>query len=290
MRAALEKGATGLAILENTGDAKSLLALTGETVRLNEAAVDGYALLGMTNRTHPVFATFSTPQFADFSALRFWKYRKITFAEGSKASVLARFEGGDPAVVEFPVGAGRLMVWASGWHSRDGQWVLSSRCVPFLSGCLDYAGGGRQSLIVTVPGESIALPEETRSLRRSDGVSVLVQDARMVFEEPGVYAMEPQGGVVVVNVAQEERRFGAILPAQFEALGFPLVKASESGARFLPPGDGSAEGPASSEALVARDLESKQSWWRLVLGAAIALVGVETVWAARISSAKGVSS
>jgi hypothetical protein len=102
--------------------------------------------------------------------------------------------------------------------------------------------------------------------------------------------MEPQGGVVVVNVAQEERRFGAILPAQFEALGFPLVKASESGARFLPPGDGSAEGPASSEALVARDLESKQSWWRLVLGAAIALVGVETVWAARISSAKGVSS
>ena len=287
MRAALEAGATGLSTIEDAGDGKSLSALTGETVTLTEAALDGYALLGMTDRTHPVFSTFSTPQFADFSALRFWKYRKMLLGEGSKASVLARFEGGDPAVVEFPVGAGRLIVWASGWHSRDGQWVLSSRCVPFLSGCLDYAGGGRRPFIVGVPGESIALPEETRSLKRGDGLSVLVQDARAVLEEPGVYGMEPQGGVVVVNVARDERRFGAMLPAQLEALGFPLVKASESGASLPPSEDAIEEGMVSSEVLAARDLESKQSWWRLVLGAAIALMGVETVWAARISSARG---
>ena len=106
------------------------------------------------------------------------------------------------------MGAGRLIVWASGWHSRDGQWVLSSRCVPFLSGCLDYAGGGRRPFIVGVPGESIALPGETRSLRRGDGLSVLVQEARAVCEEPGVYGMEPQGGVVVINVARDERPFG----------------------------------------------------------------------------------
>lgn len=287
MRVALENGATGLATLEDAGDGKALSALTGETVTLTEAALDGYALLGMTDRTHPVFATFSTPQFADFSALRFWKHRKIGLGEGSKASVLARFEGGDPAVVEFPVGAGRLIVWASGWHSRDGQWVLSSRCVPFLSGCLDYAGGGRRPFIVGVPGELIALPEQTRSLKRGDGLSVSVQDARAVLEEPGVYGMEPQGGVVVINVARDERRFGTMLPAQFEALGFPLVKASEDGASLPRSEDAIGAGAISNEVLAARDLESKQSWWRLVLGAAIALIGVETVWAARISSARG---
>ena len=287
MRVALENGATGLATIEDAGDGKALSALTGGTVTLTEAALDGYALLGMTDRTHPVFATFSTPQFADFSALRFWKYRKMQLGDASKASVLARFEGGDPAVVEFPVGAGRLIVWASGWHSRDGQWVLSSRCVPFLSGCLDYAGGGRRPFLVGVPGELITLPEETRSLKRSDGLSILVQDARAVLEEPGVYGMEPQGGVVVVNVARDERRFGAMLPAQLEALGFPLVKASESGASLPRSEEAIGAGAISSEVLAARDLESKQSWWRLVLGAAVALMGVETVWAARMSSARG---
>lgn len=290
MRVALENGATGLATLEDAGDGKSLSALTGETVTLTEATLDGYSLLGMTDRTHPVFATFSTPQFADFSALRFWKHRKISLGEGSRASVLARFEGGDPAVVEFPVGAGRLIVWASGWHSRDGQWVLSSRCVPFLSGCLEYAGGGRRPLIVGAPGESIALPEETRSLKRSDGLSVLVKDARAVLHEPGVYGMEPQGGVVVVNVVRDERRFGSMSAAQLEALGFPLVKASESGERLPQSEDAIGAEKVLSEVLAARDVESKQSWWRLVLGAAIALVGIETVWAARMSSARGASA
>lgn len=290
MRVALENGATGLATLEDAGDGKSLSALTGETVTLTEATLDGYSLLGMTDRTHPVFATFSTPQFADFSALRFWKHRKILLGEGSRASVLARFEGGDPAVVEFPVGAGRLIVWASGWNSRDGQWVLSSRCVPFLSGCLEYAGGGRRPLILSAPGESIALPEETRALKRSDGLSLLVTDARAVLDEPGVYGMEPQGGVVVVNVVRDERRFGSMSAAQLEALGFPLVKASESGERLTLSEDAIGAEKVLSEVLAARDVESKQSWWRLVLGAAIALIGIETVWAARMSSARGASA
>lgn len=78
-----------------------------------------------------------------------------------------------------------------------------------------------------------------------------------------------------------------MLPAQLEALGFPLVKASESGASLPRSEEAIGAGAISSEVLAARDLESKQSWWRLVLGAAIALMGVETVWAARMSSARG---
>lgn len=283
MRAAMENGATGVATIDDATDGKSLSALTGETVSVTEAAVDGYTVLGATDRTHPVFSAFSTPQFADFSALRFWKYRKIGLSENSRARVLARFESGDAAVLEFAVGSGRLIVWASGWHSQDGQWVLSSRCVPFLSGCLDYAGNGRRPLLVGSPGEPVSLPVATQNLKRIDGVQLAAGGARAVVEEPGVYLMEPQGGVVVINVARDERRFESIPVAQLEALGLPLVKGAASGVVPEPAVVG-ARKEASNEALAARDMESRQSWWRIVLGAVFALVVVETVWAARLSA------
>jgi hypothetical protein len=285
MRSALENGATGVAVIEAADDAKSLSALAGESVGVAEAALDGYAVLGSVDRAHPVFSAFSTPQFADFSGLRFWKYRKISLNQDSKAAVLARFDGGDPAVLEFPVGKGRLIVWASGWHSQDGQWVLSTRCVPFLSGCLEYSGGGRRPLLLGTPGESLELPVETRVLKRSDGLRIDVSDASACLEEPGVYFIEPSGGMVVVNVAREERLFDSIPVERLEALGLPVAKVDADGFDTQPTGLRSAQG-LSNDAMAAREVESRQSWWRILLGAVIAALGIETFWSANLSSGR----
>ena len=56
------------------------------------------------------------PQFNDFTKIRFWKYRRIADrGDLGEARVLARFERGDPAVIEKPMGKGRLVVLTSGW-------------------------------------------------------------------------------------------------------------------------------------------------------------------------------
>lgn len=286
MRSGMEAGASGLFAIEDVGGCQVLSALTGENVKGAEAGVDGFAALGETNWAHPIFSAFSTPQFADFSALHFWRYRQISLPRGTKGTVLSRFEGGDPAIVEFPVGAGRLIVWASGWHQRDSQWVLSSRCVPFLSGCIDYAGGGRRSLVVGVPGEALTLSAETQRARRSDGLVVMVQDGRALFEEPGIYVMEPQGGRVVINVARDERLFETISTEHLQALGLPLADQSKSVSKAAGLERTNIAAPVVNNVLAGRDLESKQGWWRLLLGLVVGLVVIETAWSSRLSSVR----
>ena len=53
---------------------------------------------------------------------------------GRLATVLARFEAGDAAVVEKAEGKGRLVVFASGWQPADSQLARSSKFVPLMTG------------------------------------------------------------------------------------------------------------------------------------------------------------
>jgi hypothetical protein len=59
---------------------------------------------------HPVFAPFVDPRFSDFTKIHFWKHRRLDPAGLPDARVLAKFESGDPALLEIPVGKGRDLV------------------------------------------------------------------------------------------------------------------------------------------------------------------------------------
>lgn len=157
--------------------------------------------------------------------------------------------------------------------------------MPFLSGCLEYSGGGRRPFLLGSPGESLELPVETRVLKRSDGLRIDVSDASACLEEPGVYFMEPSGGMVVVNVAREERLFDSIPVERLEALGLPVSKVDADGFDTQPTGLRSSQG-LSNDAMAAREVESRQSWWRILLGAVIAALGIETFWSASLSSGR----
>ena len=55
-------------------------------------------MLGEIAFDHPLFAPLAGAQFNDFTKIRFWKHRKLDPASLGDARVLARFEGGDPAL------------------------------------------------------------------------------------------------------------------------------------------------------------------------------------------------
>lgn len=275
---AVEKGAVALLTLEDVSDARAAGALTGETWEVKESQVNDFAVLGEMDRTHPVLAPFKSPQFADFSGIRFWHYRQVVLPKETSVRVLARFEGGDPALMEYALGSGRVLIWTSSWRPHDSQWVLSSRCVPFLAGCLEVATGGRAPFVVATPGESFVLPEGSTGLKRLDGTVFAKTAGRASLEDPGVYSIEPQGGVVVINVPSDESRLAPVPEEKFQSLGVPILKPSLAELQIP-----DVSKPHAA-VLVAAEIEARQGGWRWLLGVVLVLLTIETWWAARLSS------
>ena len=79
---------------------------------------------------HAIFEPFRAPRSGDFSTARFYSYRGLSAAKD--ASVLARFDTGEPALVERAAGRGRVIVFAStldlGWNDL----ALKPMFLPFV--------------------------------------------------------------------------------------------------------------------------------------------------------------
>ena len=146
------RGGTALVVLTNVEQAPTLAALLGvESIRLEEVTAKKYSMLSDVQIAHPVFQSFTDPRFSDFTKIRFWRHRRLLDAaalEGGNA--LARFDNGDPALLEFLQGSGRVFVLASGWAPYDSQLALSTKFVPLVSSLLEPRGQsvGRSSFDV----------------------------------------------------------------------------------------------------------------------------------------------
>jgi hypothetical protein len=104
------------------------------------------------------------------------------------------------------------------------------------------------------------------------------REGRIVLEVPGVYSVEPGGGVIVVNLAREECALAPLAPEKLAALGVPWAEEVK--------GEGQSGEKAAQESpatLLAQELEARQGVWRWVLVGVIILLGIETFWAGRLS-------
>ena len=94
-------------------------------------------MLGEIAFDHPLFASLAAAQFNDFTKIRFFKYRRIDGEKLGDSRVLARFENHDAALIEKPLGKGKLFVLASGWQRADSQLARSSKFVPLMSALVE---------------------------------------------------------------------------------------------------------------------------------------------------------
>ncbi len=134
-------GGTVIYVLLKPGDGAALAALSGLAIgAIEDAKVDGYAMLGEIDFSHPLFASMAGPKFNDFTQIRFWKYRRIQLPPSWDVHVVARFESGDPAIIERRLDKGRLVVLTAGWQPSDGQLARSWRFLLMLSSLLDDPG------------------------------------------------------------------------------------------------------------------------------------------------------
>ena len=207
LRRYLESGKPLLLALRSAEAATALSGLVGvNTIAVREAEVSRYAMLGRLEFDHPLLKPFSDPRFGDFTRIHFWKYRRVDAANCPGARVLARFDNGDPAWFEVPVGRGTLLVWTSGWQPSDSDLALSSKFVPLLYSTLEYGGTLTEHAAQYFVGDAVPMSNQMPSgaadiqIRKPDGSTVRLdkdQQSFMQTDLPGIYtiASSTPGGI-----------------------------------------------------------------------------------------------
>jgi hypothetical protein len=261
-------------------------------IEVTEAAVKRDAMLGDIDFEHPLFAPFAESQFSDFTGIRFWKHRKLAgFGTSTDAAakphsghVLARFDDGDPAIVEFKIGRGTVCVLTGAWHPADSQLARSSKFPPLMYRLLELASGEIVRPQSQTVGSELAWPKgadgnaSVGTVRTPEGTVLKDQPVDSAFsatQSPGLYTLERGGTaeIVAVNLAPEESRTASMPIEQLEGLGVRL---------------GTVESPEDlrrskerERQLQIEELEQTQKLWRWGVLTAIVLLLAETWLAGR---------
>lgn len=269
------------------------------------SANEKYLLLGEIDFAHPLFAPFASPRYNDFTKIHFWKHRSIKLKPNATTRIVARFDNGDPALLERRVGAGRVISLLSGWQPEESQLALSSKFVPLIGALLDLACGGTES----IEGVSVGQPVTLHDTRRAGGVSPPVESKsgdELRTEGPTLPARQvdkfvirtPDGrdvdngastsfsdttvpGIYRAKSGSTETPFAVNLsPTESNTAPMDLEQLEQRGVRF-------AVEQTRSERIdrirQQRDteLESHQKVWRWLIVLALATLILETWWAGR---------
>lgn len=264
----LNDGGTVLCVLGSAMPLPSLAGSTGKTVE--EVSGNRYAMLRDIDFDHPLFSPLAGPQFGDFTKVHYWKHRKLTDDHLPGAKVLAWFDDGDPAVMEKAVGRGRLVVWASGWQPTDSELARSSKFVPLMTALLELRDGRTPATIQYRTGDRVLVPTSAAAsrVRKPDGTFASLADATAFdgTDLPGEYGFETPAG---------ERSFAVNLdPAESLTTPMAVETLEQFGCRLA--NRNTADRGDSDRQQRNTELEQRQSLWRVLILAAIAVLLVET--------------
>jgi len=277
----LNSGGGLLYVVADRDSTETLQALCGrEDLRVADRAVDDYAMLGSVDLDHPLFAPLADPRFSDFTKIHFWMHRLVAFQSAPEPRVVARFDDGDPAIIEQPVGDGRLWILTSSWAPADSQLALSSKFIPLLQGMLRLAAGEADAVSTAAVGEPIPLSfagEPAREVYRPDGSVLALAADESHFRgasEPGIYRFlaGEREWPVAVHLPADESRTTPLDPERLAALGVRLGGAEAHAAKL-----------ERRRQMRDRELESRQKLWQWLLAAALVLLAAESWLAGRLA-------
>ncbi|MCZ6634752.1 MAG: VWA domain-containing protein, partial [bacterium] len=203
--------------------------LEGTGVQLGEPYVQKadpgvFESLSWVDFEHRIFHPFRGPRFNDFSAVRFYNYFKM--GTSGDARVIARFDNGDPAMVEASLGNGQVLVWAGGIEASWTNLARRPRFLPLLYETLGYLAGNRPDVTEFAVGESAARPVRNhRAVERweatfegVDAIRLMTSDRAEFFDQPGLFrwTVQAKERMAGINVAAEESDPAPIQVSEFE--------------------------------------------------------------------------
>ncbi|MSU22828.1 MAG: VWA domain-containing protein [Opitutus sp.] len=281
LRERMLAGKTVVFTPESAAAAPTLAALLGrEGVALEEARPGNYAMLAEIDFKHPLFAPFADPRFSDFTKIHIWKYRKLDPASIPDARVVARFDSGAPALVEVPLGKGRLIILTTGWQPEDSQLAVSSKFVPLLYSLIELGGGVGAPPAQWFVGDAVPWPVGATTIRVPGSATPTPWPADTksftATAQPGFYELTVAGRAqrFAVNVDANESRTAPLAADELEHLGVPVAPPETDAAR-----------PVENKLLLQGSAaENRQKLWRWFIAATLAVLLMESVlagWTAR---------
>ena len=282
VKAYLTEGGTLLYVASETGAQESLAELLdAPEIQVTNAKVNDYAMMTDVDFAHPVFAAFADTKYADFTRIHVWNHRSLKIAGLPDMRVLARFDDGDPAIVEQSVGKGRALIFASGWQPKDSQLALSTKFVPLLNSILEIGAPRFDAQSQYFVGDVVPVetfdsdhtdaarfigPDETETLVAPDETSFTATAS------PGIYTVASATGAprFAVNLQPRESRTDPMPDTQLESAGVRLHK------KTLAQDIDAAGAAALQRQLRSQELESRQKFWRWLIMGAIAFLLIET--------------
>ncbi len=283
LHADAERGKTLVCVLKNPDAGPTLARLAGiGVVEATEVRPNTYAMLADIDFRDPLFAPFADPKFSDFTKIHFWRYRRLDPTRFSGARAVAKFDSGDPALMNVPVGRGQLLVLTSGWQPEDSQLALSTKFVPLLYSMLEAAGVRLSPPRLYHVGDVIPLSQGLRSpagggeVVTPEGARVRIDSGQTNFAAaltPGTYTFisGQTSNRFAVNLDPAESRTAPLSIEEFERLGVPLASQTSQVAAIS----------AAKSRLLDTELESRQKLWRWLLVGALAILLLETWLAGR---------
>ena len=274
-------GKIALIPISDPASAQGAARLLGlPSIAAPEATTRDYAMLAQIDFQHPLFSAFADPRFSDFTKIHFWKHRRLDVSGLKDVRTLAKFDNGDPALVQVPLGQGSVVLLATTWRPADSQLALSSKFLPLLHALLDQSSRLPPVQAQYFAGDEVPLPpgNSPLTIRKPDGKEVTAPPGAKFAQTdlPGLYQVTPGTMRFVVNLAAEESRTSPLGTDRFTALSVPLTHEKTS----------PSEGAKREARAAAVELENRQKLWRWALLAGLALILTETLMAGRLSRPK----
>ena len=252
---------------------------------LAEAPIDRTreaARLGAIEYGHEVFEPFRAPRSGDFAAVHIYGYRAV--APGAGAQVLARFDGGAPALLERRVGTGRVLLWTSTLDLAWGDFPLKPVFLPFVHQAMRHLAAYAEPAPWLTVGQVLdasagppASPPVAGVVLTPSGRRVPLGDEGsevMELTEQGFYEVRGQSGDTVLSVVASN-----VDPAEADLTPMDpreLVAATAGdGGGTAGAGDGTPLTPEAQE-------RAQRLWWYLLV-AGIVLLGADTLISNRLS-------
>ena len=279
LRQYVRDGKIVLAPLASAAGAEMLSRfLEAKTLTATEADVKDYAMFAHIDFQHPLFAAFADPRFSDFTKIHFWKHRRVDLAAVPSARVIAAFDDKSPALVEVPMGKGRVVVLASSWRPADSQLALSSKFVPLLYSMLEQSSQLPPRKAQYFVGEDVPLPPGAQPLtvRKPDGSEVSAPAGSNFdgADQPGIYQVTPGSLRFAVNLSPDESKLTPFGPERLGSVGVPLA---------TPPKPATPRTAEDAVHAQAAELEGRQKLWRWLIVGALAALLLETLIAGRLT-------
>ncbi len=243
--------------------------LRGDYVSMSEIKTD-----------HPIFEVFRRS--GRLSAARVFGYHKS--APATNASVLARYEDANPALIESTLGSGRVLLFTSTFDSSWNDLPLTPIYLPFVRQMARYLGEREVNSwyqagqsFTAKPGKDGSLPavDTPGGARLTDHQQTSAGDLIINAREAGFYRLRYQDLPELAAVNLDPRE------SDLTRLNIDEFMTSVTGADPKAALASSAEQKLSDE-----ELESKQRVWWLMLITALILFTAEAILARRIKMAK----